>query len=80
MEIREQVKKHNEITRPQTLLESHQASVATTKDAKDDVIWDRERDLAAGRIMDNASRAKYVKDAKGLGGRFGAGRQGRYDD
>lgn len=68
------------MARPQALLESHQALAAATKDPKDDVIWDRERDLAAGRVMDSTSRAKYIKDAKGLGDRFGAGRQGRYDD
>ena len=68
------------MARPQTLLESHHASVVTTKDPKDDVIWDRERDLAAGRVMDNASRTKYVKDAKGLGSRFSTGRRGQYDD
>jgi hypothetical protein len=68
------------MARPQTLLDSHQASAVTAKDPKDDVIWDRERDLAAGRVMDSTSRAKYIKDAKGLGDRFNAGRQGRYDD
>jgi Protein of unknown function (DUF3752) len=68
------------MARPQPLLESHQASVATTKAPKDEVIWDRERDLAAGRVMDSASRAKYIKDAKELADRFGAGRRGRYDD
>jgi len=69
------------MARPQTLLDSHQASAATTKkDPKDDVIWDRERDLAAGRVMDSSSRANYIKDAKELSSRFSAGRQGRYDD
>ena len=69
-----------EMARPQTLLESHQASVATRKDPKDDVIWDRERDLATGRVVDSTSCAKYIKDAKELGNRFNVGRQGRYDD
>jgi hypothetical protein len=68
------------VARPQTLVDSHQALAAATEDPKDDVIWDRERDLGAGRVMDSTSRAKYIKDAKDLGSRFGAGRQGRYDD
>ena len=68
------------MARPQTLVDAHQSIVATTKDPKDDVIWDRDRDLGAGRVMDSTSRAMYIKDAKGLGDRFGTGRKGRYDD
>jgi hypothetical protein len=36
-------------------------------------IWDHSRDMAlSGRLMDDKSRNSLIRDAKGLGDRFGS--------
>jgi hypothetical protein len=50
-------------------------------DEKDDKkgIWDRDRDMAlSGRLMDDGKRNKMIKEAKGLGDRFGTGKTGGF--
>ena len=43
------------------------------------VIWDHSRDMAlSGRLMDDKSRDKFIKDARGLSDRFGTGKSGGF--
>ena len=66
------------------LVEQHtEKSARSEKDKKEDdgppVIWDHSRDMAlSGRLMDDKSREKYIKDARGLSDRFGAGKSGSF--
>ena len=49
--------------------------------SKEDAIWDRDRDMGLGnKLLDAGQRNKLIKDAKGLGDRFGAGKRGGYLD
>ena len=59
----------------------HQEALAQEPSStKDDAIWDRDRDMgSAGRLLDQSSRNKLIKDAKGLSDRFGSGKRGAYD-
>ncbi len=39
--------------------------------------WDRDRDMGlGGRLMDDSTRDKFIREAKGLGDRFGSGKSG----
>ena len=67
------------------LVEQHAAKTARESgkdDGEDDgppKIWDHGRDMAlSGRLMDDKSRDKYIKDARGLGDRFGTGKSGGF--
>lgn len=43
------------------------------------VIWDHSRDMSlGGRLMDDQQRQKLLRDAKGLGDRFGTGKSGGF--
>ena len=49
-----------------------------TKDEKNG-IWDHARDMSlGGRLMDDAKRNQLVREAKGLGDRFGTGKSGGF--
>ena len=74
------VKKMN---RGSALLEQHASkSKSDGKNKEDDgppVIWDHSRDMAlSGRLMDDKSRDKLIRDSKGLGDRFGSGKSGGF--
>ncbi|KDQ17578.1 hypothetical protein BOTBODRAFT_29754 [Botryobasidium botryosum FD-172 SS1] len=82
-EIKKHIRQHNDSTRSAPLIELHsQATASSSKDEKDNAppaIWDRDRDMGVGgRLMDDASRKKLIKDARGLGDRFGHGKRGGY--
>lgn len=69
------------MARGPSLLEVHQSAQASNPDPKDDVIWDRERDMgSAGKLLDQRQRSKMIAEAKGLGERFGSGKRGKYDN
>ncbi|KAG9014751.1 hypothetical protein FRB94_010598 [Tulasnella sp. JGI-2019a] len=80
-EIQDQVQEYTKKNRGQTLLDMH-SKAAPSKDSKDSApaaIWDRDRDMSfTGRLMDEKSRSKLVKDAKDLGSRFGRGTSGGF--
>lgn len=45
----------------------------------DSGIWDHSRDMSlGGRLMDDEKRGKLVKEAQGLGDRFGTGKSGGF--
>lgn len=49
------------------------------KGSEPSVIWDHARDMSlGGRLMDDQQRQKLLRDAKGLGERFGSGRSGGF--
>jgi hypothetical protein len=61
------------------LVEQHGAGLKPDADAPPAAIWDHGRDMAlSGRLMDDAQRARIIKDSKGLGDRFGAGKGGSF--
>ncbi|KAH7330629.1 hypothetical protein B0J17DRAFT_696689 [Rhizoctonia solani] len=77
-ELRDQIEAHNKSARGQTLVEMHAPVVQDPNEAPPG-IWDHSRDMAlSGRLMDEGSRQKMLKDAKGLGDRFGHGRSGGF--
>lgn len=64
--------------RGESLLDKHAKDAKKAGKDGDDraatAIWDRDRDMGVGgRLMDDGQRASAVKNAKGLGGRFGGG-------
>ena len=69
-------------TRNETLLDLHKSTSSASskdKDGKFEGIWDRDRDMSlGGRLMDEKTRNKMVKDARSLGDRFGAGKSGGF--
>ncbi|GAA5961917.1 hypothetical protein JCM8115_001609 [Rhodotorula mucilaginosa] len=77
-QLKDEVERHNRTQRSESLLDKHaKASRASGKDVDDrapTAIWDRDRDMSlGGRLMDDSQRSSVVKNAKGLGGRFGGG-------
>jgi len=77
-DLKEQVEAHNKATRGQTLVAMH-APAPTNPDEAPPGIWDHSRDMAlSGRLMDEGSRQKMLRDAKGLGDRFGHGKGGGF--
>ncbi|CAG7852367.1 SubName: Full=Uncharacterized protein {ECO:0000313/EMBL:CCA68599.1} [Serendipita indica DSM 11827] len=80
-DLRREIDDHNRMARPASLLEMHQETLAKQPSStKDEAIWDRDRDMgSAGRLLDQSSRNKMIKDAKGLSDRFGSGKRGAYD-
>ncbi|KAH9487320.1 GPALPP motifs-containing protein 1 [Psilocybe cubensis] len=76
--IRRGVEEHTKKQRGAALIDQH-ASVA--KKSTDEVpgIWDHSRDMGlGGRLMDDEKRNKMLKEAKGLGDRFGSGKSGGF--
>ncbi|GAA5986008.1 hypothetical protein JCM10908_006369 [Rhodotorula pacifica] len=77
-QLKDEVERHNRTQRGESLLDKHaKASRANGKESDDrapTAIWDRDRDMSlGGRLMDDSQRTSVVKNAKGLGGRFGGG-------
>ncbi|KAJ7676473.1 hypothetical protein B0H17DRAFT_987669 [Mycena rosella] len=79
-ELRRGVEEHTRKTRGSALVDMH-AKAGKGEDGADDRkgIWDRDRDMAlSGRLMDDDKRNKMLKEAKGLGDRFGTGKTGGF--
>ncbi|KAF5373541.1 hypothetical protein D9758_000843 [Tetrapyrgos nigripes] len=79
--IRHGVEQHTRNVRGAALVDAHTKSLKSKPedDPKANVIWDHGRDMAlGGRLMDDGSRNKMIKDAKGLGERFSSGRSGGF--
>jgi hypothetical protein len=63
-----------------SLVAQHGATskVDETKD-ENNGIWDHARDMSlGGRLMDDAKRNQLVREARGLGDRFGTGKSGGF--
>ncbi|KAJ7019498.1 hypothetical protein C8F04DRAFT_997618 [Mycena alexandri] len=78
-ELRRGVEEHTRKVRGSALVDMHaRAGKGDEKDEKKG-IWDRDRDMAlSGRLMDDDKRNKMLKEAKGLGDRFGTGKTGGF--
>ncbi|WVO18264.1 hypothetical protein L204_105975 [Cryptococcus depauperatus] len=64
-----------------SLLDTHQGSLKSKKKTDDGAppIWDHARDMGfTGRLLSDQERGKMIRDAKGLGDRFGHGKKGAY--
>ncbi|KAF9466931.1 hypothetical protein BDZ94DRAFT_1250113 [Collybia nuda] len=78
--IRRGVDEYTQKIRGPALIAQH-ASSGKGEDPKDTPsgIWDHSRDMSlGGRLMDDEKRNKLVREAKGLGDRFGAGKSGGF--
>ncbi|KAI0666205.1 hypothetical protein C8Q78DRAFT_1198070 [Trametes maxima] len=84
-EVRRGVEEHTRKVRGATLLEQHErvssaqeAEKVRSGDADEPpAIWDHGRDMSlGGRLMDDSTRNKFIREAKGLGDRFGSGKSG----
>jgi len=79
-EIRRGVDDYTQKIRGPSLIAQH-ASTSKADEAKDEKsgIWDHARDMSlGGRLMDDAKRNQLVREAKGLGDRFGTGKSGGF--
>ncbi|KAG6865827.1 hypothetical protein C0991_011446 [Blastosporella zonata] len=78
--IRKGVEDYTQKLRGPALVAQHEASgKADTKDKEDLGIWDHSRDMSlGGRLMDDSKRTKLIREAQGLGDRFGAGKSGGF--
>ncbi|TFK38739.1 hypothetical protein BDQ12DRAFT_651055 [Crucibulum laeve] len=77
--IRKGVDEYTEKLRGPALIAQHAAGRKPEDEPKDDRIWDHSRDMSlGGRLMDDDKRNKLVREAKGLGDRFGTGRSGGF--
>ncbi|KAF8915561.1 hypothetical protein CPB85DRAFT_1159787, partial [Mucidula mucida] len=80
--IRKGVDEHTRKVRGSALVEEHTRGLAGKKDEDDDpskAVWDHSRDMSlGGRLMDDGKRNKMVREAKGLGDRFGTGTSGGF--
>ncbi|GAA5859381.1 hypothetical protein JCM1840_004589 [Sporobolomyces johnsonii] len=85
-QLKAEVERHNKSTRNESLLDQHAKSSSSSSkkgaSADDDDndgkgppgVWDRDRDMSlGGRLMDDGKRRDIIRNAKGLGGRFGGG-------
>ncbi|PCH33177.1 hypothetical protein WOLCODRAFT_93059 [Wolfiporia cocos MD-104 SS10] len=83
-EVRRGVEEHTRKVRGGTLLNQHAAASKNSKEEEEEEegppkIWDHSRDMAlSGRLMDDKSREKFIKEARGLGDRFGTGKSGGF--
>jgi len=70
--IKKNVDEYTQKRRGPALVDRHE--VTKKPDEKDLGIWDHSRDMGlGGRLMDDDKRNKMLKEAKGLGDRFGSG-------
>ncbi|KAG6894563.1 hypothetical protein C0993_011223 [Termitomyces sp. T159_Od127] len=77
--IRKGVEDYTQKLRGPSLLAQHGASGTPDTKEKDDRIWDHSRDMSiGGRLMDDSKRAKLIHEARGLGDRFGTGKNGGF--
>lgn len=69
-------------SRGSSLVEMHttsRPSKPSSADSDAPGIWDHSRDMAVtGRLIDDATRNRMIRDARGLGDRFGSSKSGRY--
>jgi len=76
------VEEHNKSSRGASLVEMHTTSKPpkpSSADRDTPGIWDHSRDMAVtGRLIDDATRNRMIRDARGLGDRFGSSKNGRY--
>ncbi|KAG9310277.1 hypothetical protein JVU11DRAFT_9395 [Chiua virens] len=81
-EIRMGVEEHTRKARGPALVDAHMEQHAQKKKDVDEpppAIWDHSRDMSlGGRLMDDKQRQKLLRDAKGLGDRFGTGKSGGF--
>ncbi|KAI0638925.1 hypothetical protein C8Q77DRAFT_1078432 [Trametes polyzona] len=84
-EVRKGVEEHTRKVRGATLLDQHKRVSAAkeaekAREGQEDeppAFWDHGRDMAlGGRLMDDKTRDKFIREAKGLGDRFGSGKSG----
>ncbi|OWT35904.1 hypothetical protein C362_06659 [Cryptococcus neoformans Bt1] len=80
MEIKQELHKYN---RGPSLLNQHTEKLAKKKkNGEDDdapAIWDHDRDMGiTGRLLSDQERSRKIKEAGGLGDRFGHGKGGAY--
>ncbi|PPR08050.1 hypothetical protein CVT24_010849 [Panaeolus cyanescens] len=76
--IRRGVEEYTKQKRGPSLIDQHSAS-GKAEDPKDKPIWDHARDMGlGGRLMDDDKRQQMLKEAKGLGDRFGSGSGGGF--
>jgi len=79
-QIRRGVDEYTQKLRGPALVAQHEASgkAEASKD-EDAAIWDHSRDMSlGGRLMDDSKRRKLIREAHGLGDRFGAGKGGSF--
>ncbi|KAK7467472.1 hypothetical protein VKT23_004525 [Stygiomarasmius scandens] len=78
--IRQGVDHHTRNVRGAALVDSHKKSMKEEEgDPKADMIWDHSRDMSlGGRLMDDGSRNKMIRDARALGDRFSSGKSGGF--
>ncbi|KAG6909090.1 hypothetical protein DXG01_002071 [Tephrocybe rancida] len=81
--IRKGVEDYTQKLRGPALVAQHEASgkagAEAAKDAEDRGIWDHSRDMSlGGRLMDDSKRTKLIREAQGLGDRFGSGKSGGF--
>ncbi|KAK0464000.1 uncharacterized protein EV420DRAFT_1618816 [Desarmillaria tabescens] len=79
--IRKGVEEHTRKVRGSALVDAHAKSAGKNDDEEDPskAIWDHTRDMSiGGRLMDDSTRQKMLRDAKSLGDRFGAGKSGSF--
>lgn len=71
------------IQRGPSLLDQHADKLAKKKQNGEDddapAIWDHDRDMGVtGRLLTDQERSRKIKEARGLGDRFGHGKGGAY--
>lgn len=78
--IRRGVDDYTRTKRGAALVDQHASTVGTkSADKEPSGIWDHSRDMGlGGRLMDDEKRGKMLKEAKGLGDRFGSGKSGGF--
>ncbi|KAF8060770.1 hypothetical protein FPV67DRAFT_1673615 [Lyophyllum atratum] len=80
--IRRGVDEYTKKLRGPALVSQHEASgkiEASKEKEKDAGIWDHSRDMSlGGRLMDDSKRTKLIREAQGLGDRFGAAKSGSF--
>jgi len=79
-EIRAGVDEHTRKNRGAALVQQHKSKDQDQDPAEGPpALWDHTRDMGlGGRLMDDKSREKMIKDARGLGDRFGTGKSGGF--
>ncbi|KDQ51406.1 hypothetical protein JAAARDRAFT_62609 [Jaapia argillacea MUCL 33604] len=80
-EVRRGVDEYTRKNRGPSLINQHSSSTSKSGPQTDETpgIWDHSRDMGlSGRLLDDSTRNKIIKDARGLGERFGSGRSGGF--
>ncbi|KAI6022404.1 hypothetical protein BKA83DRAFT_4278267 [Pisolithus microcarpus] len=80
--IRRGVEEHTRKSRGAALVDTHIEREAQKKvdvDEEPAAIWDHSRDMSiGGRLMDEKQRKQMLREARGLGDRFGTGKSGGF--